>query len=342
MRKHIKWILLLLLALYLAPDVLGIVPEFVRSGNLWQVVQGHFNIFSVTSFISFSFAGVAFFLLFYHYYQRDIGIVFIGKLLLTLISYMVVRYLLEEMLMPLLADGSNYGRGTTLSYYFADNLLYGMFYGGTGIVYYFMQRASKAEKEKQALLVEKQHAELSFLRSQINPHFLFNSLNNIYALVYHKNDQSLTAIQQLSGLLRYILYAKEDTVPVQKELEYIQNYIDLELMRHEKKELVHFDAKLSADQPEIVPLLLLPFVENAFKHGDLNQSAEPVSIHCETNQKELLFRVRNVKAVKQTDAQGGVGLENIKRRLALLYPLKHRLEIEDTPRYFTVNLQIAL
>jgi two-component system, LytTR family, sensor kinase len=340
MRKHIQWIVVLLLILNLAPDILALATELLTTENARINTGRYFNIFSLTGLLSFLYVAVAFFLLFHHYFSRDKRIVFIIKFILVLVSYICVRYLLEEVLMPATIGLRNYGEGTTLKYYFFDNVLYGLFYGGIGIVYYFIQRANASEKEKQAILLAKQQAELSFLRSQINPHFLFNSLNNIYALVYHKNEQSLAAIQKLSALLRYILYAKDEQVPVQKELEYIQNYVDLELMRYDKPGIVDMQTRIHQNL-NIAPMLLLPFVENAFKHGNL-QSPQPVSINCSTNDHSLQFSVKNTKASKQKDALGGVGLSNIRRRLELLYPNRHSLNIQDHPQHFTINLQIAL
>lgn len=340
MRKHIQWIAIFLLILNLAPDMLAMVPELLTGKDAKTTVEQYFNIFTLTGLLCFLYAAVAFFLLFYHYFSKDKRFIFIIKFILVLVSYICVRYLLEEVLMPVLIGWRNYAKGTTLKYYFFDNLLYGLFYGGIGIVYYFIHRANASEKEKQAILLEKQQAELSFLRSQINPHFLFNSLNNIYALVYHKNEQSLAAIQKLSALLRYILYAKDERVPVQKEMEYIQNYIDLELMRYSKPGIVDLQARIDQNLC-ISPLLLLPFVENAFKHGNL-QSPQPVSINCSTNDHSLRFSVKNTKATRQKDALGGVGLSNIRRRLELLYPNRHSLNIQDDPQHFTINLEIAL
>lgn len=340
MRKHIRWIVIFLLVINLAPDVLAAIPELLTTKNAAASLERYFNIFSLTGIISFLYAAIAFFFLFYYYFSKHKPVVFIIKFILVLVSFVCVRYLLEEVLMPAIIGWRNYAAGTTLKYYFFDNVLYGLFYGGIGIVYYFIQRANASEKEKQAILLEKQQAELSFLRSQINPHFLFNSLNNIYALVYHKNEQSLAAIQKLSALLRYILYAKDEQVPVQKELEYIQNYIDLELMRYDKPGIVDMQANIGQNIT-IAPLLLLPFVENAFKHGNL-QSPQPVSIHCSTTNRSLQFYVKNTKAGNHKHAVGGVGLSNIRRRLELIYPNRHSLNIEDGPQHFTIKLEIAL
>ena len=340
MRKHIQWILIFLLVIYLAPDVIAAVPEVLTSKNPAASLERYFSIFSLTGLICFLYAAIAFFLLYYYYFAKDHRALFIVKCILLLISYVGLRYVLEEVVMPAITGWHNYAVGTSLKYYFFDNILYGLFYGGIGIVYYFIQRANASEKEKQSILLEKQQAELAFLRSQINPHFLFNSLNNIYALVYHKNERSLAAIQKLSDLLRYILYARDEQVPVQKELEYIRNYIDLELMRYDKPGMVDVRTEINSNHT-IAPLLLLPFVENAFKHGNL-KALQPLFIHCSTTDRTLHFSVKNIKATRQKDAAGGVGLNNIRRRLELLYPNRHSLKIDNGEQDFTINLQIAL
>lgn len=340
MRKHIQWILLFLLVIYLAPDVLAAVPEVLTAKNPAASLERYFSIFSLTGLFCFLYAAIASFLLYYYYFTKDNRAIFIVKCILLLISYVCLRYVLEEVVMPAITGWHNYAPGTSLKYYFFDNILYGLFYGGIGIVYYFIQRANASEKEKQSILLEKQQAELAFLRSQINPHFLFNSLNNIYALVYHKNERSLAAIQKLSDLLRYILYAKDEQVPVQKELEYIRNYIDLELVRYDKPGMIDVHTEINSNLT-VAPLLLLPFVENAFKHGNLH-APQPLFIHCSTTDRTLNFSVKNVKTTKQKDAAGGVGLNNIRRRLELLYPNRHSLKIDDGSQDFTINLQIAL
>jgi len=341
MRKHLTWITLIMLAFYLGPDILAVLSDLVSGKSLATAADKYFSIFSFTGIIVFLYGTISFFLLFYKYYGKVSTLIFILMCIGLTFSFIAFRYLFEEVLMPAVTGWSNYNDATPLSFYFFDNLLYVFFYGSIGVVYYFVQRTNTNEREKQLLLLEKQQAELSFLRSQINPHFLFNSLNNIYALVYHKNEQSLNAIQKLSELLRYILYAKEDRVPVQKELDYIKNYIDLELMRHEHPAIINFNANIEDKHLTIPPLLLLPLVENAFKHGNLQQTAEPVSISCETKNGTLNFSVRNTKSNKETDAEGGVGLHNIRRRLELLYPNQHTLQVDDNRNHFTVNLQLS-
>jgi len=208
-----------------------------------------------------------------------------------------------------------------------------------------IQRKEKAQVER-----EKMSAELSFLKSQINPHFLFNSLNSIYALAEQQSMKTGDSILLLSNLMRYMLYSTNNgKIAIEKEINCIENYIALQRIRISSREdiFVHFDVKGDGSSIEIEPLILLPFVENAFKHGlSYNQRSEvTITISIEKNFVQL--SVRNTKKPNQvSDKNGktdsGIGLANIKRRLELLYPRRHELRIHDGNEYFDVYLKIQL
>jgi sensor histidine kinase YesM len=180
---------------------------------------------------------------------------------------------------------------------------------------------------------------LSFLRSQLNPHFLFNSLNNIYSLAYRQSNQVLPAIAALSDLLRYMLYDSNEKVPLEKELAYIRKYIELQSLRFEQPILADVHVSGHIDEVMIPPLLLIPFIENAFKHGQFN-TVSGLLVNIYTNDKKLHVHCHNKKGKQEKDAGGGIGLENVKRRLSLLYPNKHILLIDDKNDFFTVNLEL--
>lgn len=187
-------------------------------------------------------------------------------------------------------------------------------------------------------------AELAFLKSQINPHFLFNTLNNIYALCHRNNDsESAEAIAKLSGLMRYMLFGSAtSTVKLKDEIEYLHNYLDLQKMRINKNIEVTFTVNGECENFEIAPLLLIPFVENAFKYG-LSYVAESfVRIECIVNDRQLIFKVQNtVHERGKNDLSSGIGLENVKRRLELLYPGKHTMQIKEDNSIFDVELTLA-
>ena len=142
-----------------------------------------------------------------------------------------------------------------------------------GIVFYFIRYSYYKELQQRELLLQNRQSELSFLRSQINPHFLFNSLNNIYSLAYQQSERVLPAIAGLSDLLRYMLYDANEKVPLEKELEYIRKYIDLQRLRFEQPVKAEFIVPAIPAKFLIPPLLLIPFVENAFKHGEFSNDS---------------------------------------------------------------------
>ena len=206
--------------------------------------------------------------------------------------------------------------------------------------------ANRKEKEATEFRSEKLEAELKFLKSQINPHFLFNALNNIYSLTVIKSDRAPENLLKLSGMLRYMLYdCKADRVPLQKEIEYLRHFIGLHLLKDSRGLNVEADFDESRPQLSVAPMLFIPFVENAFKHSkveDLAQGWIKISLH--TADDHVLFRVQN--SVPETaytkDMASGIGLSNVQRQLELLYPGRHTLRIEPGRDVFSVTLQIDL
>ncbi|MDF2190707.1 histidine kinase [Paraflavitalea sp. CAU 1676] len=268
--------------------------------------------------------------------RKRLALTYWAGCILVIIS---IRYLVEQVFYLAVWDFTNYSRGVSLLYYFLDNIYYAVLYSSFGIIYFFIHNERELKLNQAKLMLANKQTELSFLRSQVNPHFLFNSLNNIYSLVYHKNDQSLSAIAKLSDLLRYMLYDANEQVPLEKELEYIDKYIDLQQMRFDQPVQVGMAVSGRPEKARVPPLLLIPFVENAFKHGDLRHG---IGIQVKTYADEQVVRFGVVNAIghHQKDAGGGIGLENVRRRLDLLFPGKHRLEIKQTTDIFEVELEI--
>jgi two-component system LytT family sensor kinase len=205
----------------------------------------------------------------------------------------------------------------------------------------FQQEKVRAELEKQKL-----EAELSFLKMQVNPHFLFNALNNIYSLAVMENSkQTGASILKLSELMRYILYEKEDTeskVRLDREVHHLNSFIDLEKLRHPGINHVHFSIEGEMDGKRIAPLLLLPLVENAFKHGVLTEKQKPVTIDLKVSDHQMIFSVNNFNNADKKDTVGGIGLQNVKKRLELIYGNTYRLNITRTQDRFNVNLLLPL
>jgi two-component system LytT family sensor kinase len=203
---------------------------------------------------------------------------------------------------------------------------------------WFLNERIQRDLENQRL-----SAELAFLKSQINPHFLFNSLNSIYSLAYQRSETTPEAILKLSEIMRYMLYECNDNkVDLGKELQYLQNYIDLQKIRYGNRAFVDFEVNGLISDQRIVPLLLIAFIENAFKHGVANDPATPISIAMDVKPGHLSFKMQNKKHRFNKDAVGGIGLNNVKRRLDLLYPDKYQMNIDDGLEFYTIELSLDL
>lgn len=188
--------------------------------------------------------------------------------------------------------------------------------------------------------LELKEQELRFLKMQIHPHFLFNSLNTIYGFAIDKADEAPEMILKLSNLLDYILYQIEKPkVPLKEEINHLEDYIALEKMRFHDTLLVNFIIQSCDDTIQIPPMLLIPFVENSFKHGALIDGILKVDILLKYQDNCLFFEVQN-SSKGQSDANGGIGLTNIKKRLEMLYPEKHQLEVSQTNDTFKILLKI--
>ena len=205
---------------------------------------------------------------------------------------------------------------------------------------------NRYEKEKQnlAIISEQRAAELQALRAQINPHFLFNSLNNIYSLAVAKSDKTAEMVVRLSNLLRYVVYeGKAKSVALKDEIEQIEAFIELFQMKSEHPLNISFKKQGEVSDQRIEPMILIPLVENCFKHCDFHDNPDAfIEIRLQLEQDTLYFQTRNTKsnADKQKDQVGGVGLENIKKRIKLSEEQQHELSIQDKLHYFDVNLQI--
>jgi two-component system, LytTR family, sensor kinase len=202
------------------------------------------------------------------------------------------------------------------------------------------------EKIRAKLENQKLQAELSFLKMQVNPHFLFNALNNIYSLaVIEDSKRTGTSILKLSELMRYMLYEKEDTeskVSLDKEIHHINSYIDLTKLRHLDDIHVNFSIEGDINGKRIAPLLLFPLIENAFKHGVLTEEDKPVNIDLKITNQQMKFSISNFNNGYQKDDVGGIGLQNVKKRLDLIYGEKYKLDIDKSDGRFNVNLLLPL
>ncbi len=203
------------------------------------------------------------------------------------------------------------------------------------------------QRERKELETQTMQSELRFLKSQINPHFLFNTLNNLYALTLKKSDKAPEIVIKLSEMMRYMLYeCNEKRVPLYKEINYLKNYMDLERLRQAKNVDIAFEVAGPVSNQQIAPLLFIPFIENSFKHGlsnHLDQGFVNISLSVEPERIHLYIENSKPSLPNQFHKRsGGIGLVNVRRRLDLLYPERYELDIEDSPTIYGVNLEIEL
>ncbi|BAV09892.1 sensor histidine kinase [Filimonas lacunae] len=202
----------------------------------------------------------------------------------------------------------------------------------------------KAQRRQEELEKEKLNAELGFLKQQVNPHFLFNSLNSIYALTQRKAEEASEAVMQLSLMMRYMIYeSNTPTVALEKELDYLQNYMNLKKLRLSNQVTVHYQVEGNTTGLRIEPMLLIPFVENAFKHGVSYKENCDIQIKINVGQRKLHLVVSNKIHRHEDTEPGGIGLDNVVKRLNLLYPTdQHQLVITQENNIYTVSLSLLL
>ncbi len=204
----------------------------------------------------------------------------------------------------------------------------------------------KERKTNLQLMKSKAEAEIKLLKGQLHPHFLFNSLNNLYSLALIKSDLTADSILKLTELLDYLVYrANLDKVPLSKEVQLLHNYIGLEQLRYEDHLRIETDIVVQNDDLQVAPLLLLPFAENCFKHGGPGKDGLfIVDIQLYTDDQKLTFQINNSKKgdLESNKHPGGLGLQNIRQRLSLLYPGRHQLIIDNQPNLYKVRLEITI
>jgi sensor histidine kinase YesM len=226
----------------------------------------------------------------------------------------------------------------------SHNIITFLFTVIVSIAYKTITDRTKAEKENIEKTQENLKTELSFLRSQISPHFLFNVMNNIVAMVRLKSDELEPTVHKLSSLMQYMLYeADEEQVLLKSEIEYLQNYIDLQQQRFSNKLSLHVSLDVKENWHTIEPMLLIPFVENAFKHGTGLIKGPEIDIQLKAENNGLDFMVKNkfVQAETIKDKSSGIGLANVRRRLELLYGNNHSLTINKSNGWFIVSLKLT-
>ncbi len=207
---------------------------------------------------------------------------------------------------------------------------------------YFELEARRKELENRQLT-----SELQFLKAQINPHFLFNTLNNLYYLAVNQSTRTPEVIAKLSGMMRYMLYdSNHSLVPLKKEIEYIENYLSLERLRLDEEVPITFEVEGTIEGVRIAPLILITFLENAFKHGVSGSGSDVfITVKLEVASGICHYRVVNSKLAqgsKTLEEKSGIGLQNVRRRLELSYPDRYDLHTRETDERYQVDLQLQL
>ncbi|MFZ7114693.1 MAG: sensor histidine kinase [Bacteroidota bacterium] len=229
--------------------------------------------------------------------------------------------------------------------FFTSNFVLVLLVTSTLLSFQFLRDKMKVQTELENLEKEKLSAELNFLKAQINPHFLFNSLNNILFKIDKSNQEARETLLKFSEMLRYQLYeCGSDQVEIEKEVQYIRNYIEIQMMRKNDRYSCELTVTEDVNRFHIAPLLLAPFIENAFKHISNHGSGKnSIRILMDYKDEKFIFYISNDKdshLVSEFSESNGIGLANVKRRLALLYPQKHELEIINTDISFSVEMKM--
>ncbi len=299
---------------------------YTGSGDFQQMLlRNVFTILSMAGIVYFNF----YYLLTTYFFQKKyiqyFTILTTMVLILTLIRVYVDSLLLES-ITPIIPENKAIFSNmhyTVVLLSFVVVLIISSLFKFTSMYYKNIQLRQQ---------LENQHleAELKFLKAQINPHFLFNTLNNIYTLSYMKSEKATLMIMKLSELMRYMLYdSNQSKVDLQKEIQYLQNYIELQRLKTPDEQTITFEVEGNPQGIKIEPMLLVPLLENSFKHGNIGDDPNGW-VHCKLkiNPKFLHYTIQNSlpSTPKQKDKQGGIGLENIEKRLQLLYPERYEFK----------------
>lgn len=211
---------------------------------------------------------------------------------------------------------------------------------------YLIKNSLKKEELEIELKNQQLEAELRFLRAQVNPHFLFNALNNIYSLAFTQSEKTPDMILRLSDMMSYMLYdCKEEKVKLSTEITYLNNYLSLQQLKKEGEYNIQFEVNESFDDVLVSPMLFIPFFENVFKHGNLDDTQRGwlKSQFTRQTKGELYFEISNsIGHLVKAHQKGGVGLQNIKERFRLLYPNRHELKIDQKENLYTVQLKLQI
>lgn len=285
---------------------------------------------------------LAHFMVFRNYYHKKPRWKLAVAIFVLLLLFILVRYAVEEILFPYFLGYGNYNPNTSFRYYVIDNTYYGLIRIFIGFVLFLFDEMYRNLRQQAALKELNRQAELNFLQAQMNPHFLFNSLNNLYSLALDKHPGTADAILKLGDMMRYVTYQREESASLDQELTYINNLLAIEQLRNERPLQTFIVVSPDAVAAKIPPLLMVPLVENALKHGDLSDHSQPFRLEI-TIEKNWL-RIILLNKISEIHAeQGGLGLTNLRRRLSLLYlPHQYLFSTNTSDKVFKVELNLPV
>jgi two-component system LytT family sensor kinase len=312
-----------------------LAPQVKASGFspfiFYLIFESTFFLVSIAAFYAAYFWIAPYLYPSFRWFKAMIGL--LGAIMATVLA----RYLVEfHIHLPFLHFDNYNGHPYGWYEYTKNCILFHDDYFLYGICVYVLLQSYRIRNQKA-------QAELAFLKSQTNPHFLFNTINDIYALTYQKSDEAPEALLKLSDMLRYSLYdGAADHVPLKKELDYLQDYLDLHRYGAKQRSYIQFKIEGDPGNLQIAPLLLVPFLENIIKHGVTDDPSQPAAINVRMGRKGFSLDAVNVVKDHQKDQTGGIGLASVRRRLELLYPNRHRFVIRQENGTFHCQMEIAL
>jgi sensor histidine kinase YesM len=305
--------------------------------------QRAFTYLGIQIFFSIIGSYVHYFFVLPHLFgERKIGVYFL-KLIAVLGVVVFTRIMTENEIFSQMMPNEKYYQSVRVNRVVSTTWDIMTFLIFTGMIRFTLDWFN-LENNKRQLENEKLVAELNYLKAQINPHFLFNTLHNLNYLVYAKSDKATDVIIRLSNIMRYMIYdASKERVPVQKEIAYMNDYIHLESIRLNQSFRLTFDIEGKAEPAEIAPLLMLTFLENAFKHGVSDQETNCwIKVYLKISTNQIHYQVSNRVLPNTRNEKSGFGLENVVKRLQLAYPDKHELNIMNENDVYRIDLTLTL
>lgn len=340
----LAWIIIIIIPLYLVTAYGG--------GNVRRLYQFYVHTFSalVIFYLGYLWLVPKYFL---HDRKSVYAIILIGLILLT---YFMTTFINDTILfdpvqdakfqeaMKKLSDNNENFKAPMKAFGFYNHILASLLISGFAVGLGVMEKLKQNEKKQKELEKEKLNSELAFLKNQVSPHFFFNTLNNIYSLIGIDGPTAQDSVLKLSKLMRYLLYESEHgETMISSEIDFMNNYIDLMKLRLSPKVELQVDFPKEISDFSIPPLLFIPFIENAFKHGVSYRDRSYINIAMKVGKEQISFSTENSigKSSHTGDLQhSGIGLENVQKRLSLLFPGKHKLKIERNEMIFFVELSI--